>query len=292
VPAANVRSWDRVGYEWLRMQPAGAALELPISQQDDFHPYTLTYQLETLRHRHPIVNGYSGWKSMLQELLAGAASPFSESTLVGSALGGLRAIGVRYVLLHEELFPSEADAARLADAIRAAPTRIAEEQRFGRTLIWRLQGSKARSAGGDLKRVDPASLTIDASQQQGRLPLLLDGDRDTRWISGDPQIGGEWLQVRLARVIDVARVQLGTAQRSLGDYPRRLKIESTDDAGQVRVVFDDVIVDRLIEGMAVDERYPIVNIDLPPNRTVMLSISQTGHASTWWALHELIVWER
>jgi hypothetical protein len=292
VPAANVRSWDRVGYEWLRMQPGGAALELPISQQDDFHPYTLTYQLETLRHRHPIVNGYSGWRSMLQELLGGTMSPLRELASIGSTLEGLHAIGVRYVLLHEELFPSASDAASLGEAIRARRAHIAEEQKFGQTWIWRLQGSAPPSDSGNLERVDPRTLTIDASQQQGRLPLLVDGDRDTRWVSGDPQSGGEWLEVRLSRATDVARVQLATADRSLGDYPRHVKIESIDEAGHARVVFDDGIIDRLIEAMARDERYPIVDIDLPSNRTMRLKISQTAQARTWWALHELIVWQR
>jgi hypothetical protein len=292
VPAANVRSWDRVGYEWLRMQPGGAALELPIAQQDDFHPYTLTYQLETLRHRHPIVNGYSGWRSMLQELLGGTTSPLREPASIGSTLEGLHAIGVRYVLLHEELFPSASDVASLVEAIRARRAHIAEEQKFGRTWIWRLQGSAPPSGSGNLKRVDPRTLTIDASQQQGRLPLLVDGDRDTRWVSGDPQSGGEWLEVRLSGATDVARVQLATAQRSLGDYPRRLRIDSMDEAGRARIVFDDVIVDRLIEALARDERYPIVDIDVPSNRTMRLKISQTAQARTWWAVHELIVWQR
>ena len=292
VPAANVKSWDRVAYEWLQAQPAGAAIELPITQQDDFHPFTLTYQLEALRHGHPIVNGYSGWKSMLQELLGGAASPLRDPSLIGRTLEGLQAIGVRYVLLHEGTFPAQGDAVVLVDAIHSTRAQIAEEQRFGRTWAWRLRGASPVSDDGRLSRIDPSVVSLDASQQQGRLPLLVDGDRDTRWISGDPQSGGEWLAVHLSRPIDVGRVQLATAERSLGDYPRRLKIESIDEAAHTRVLFDDAIVDRLIEAMAIDERYPVMNIDLPPNRTATLRIAQTGHAVSWWAVHELGIWER
>jgi hypothetical protein len=292
VPAANVKSWDRVAYEWLRAQPAGAALELPITQQDDFHPFTLTYQLEALRHGHPIVNGYSGWKSMLQELLGGAASPLGDPALIGSTLEGLQTIGVRYVLLHEEMYSAQVDAASLVDAIQAARAQIAEEQRFGRTWVWRLRNSTPASDDGRLSRVDPRVVALDASQQQGRLPLLVDGDRDTRWISGDPQSGGEWLAVRLSRPIDVGRVELATAERSLGDYPRRLKIEAIDESGRARALFDDAIVNRLIEAMAVDERYPVMKIDLPQNRTTTLRIAQTGQGPSWWAVHELILWQR
>jgi hypothetical protein len=292
VPGANVKSWDRVAYEWLRAQPDGAAIELPITQQDDFHPFTSTYQLEALRHGHPIVNGYSGWKSMLQELLGGTASPLRDPALMASTLEGLQAIGVQFVLLHEEAFPSQGDAAALLDAIHTARAQIAGEQRFGQTWVWRLRGTAPVTDVGRLSRVDPRALTLDASQQKGRLPLVVDGDRDTRWVSGDPQSGGEWLALRLSRAIDLGRIQLATAQRSLFDYPRRLTIESIDDAGHARVLFDDPIVDRLIEAMAIDERYPVMNVDLPPNRTRALRIAQTGRAPQWWAVHELTVWQR
>jgi hypothetical protein len=40
---------------------------------------TLTYQYATLTHGHPIVNGYSGYGSPLQEFLGGAASPLKRS---------------------------------------------------------------------------------------------------------------------------------------------------------------------------------------------------------------------
>src|SRR5581483_11909436 len=85
VPFAFERSWDRVTYEWLRTSPPGATLELNITQQDDFHPYTTTYQLESLRHRHPIVNGYSGFKSQLQEWLGGPASAVRKRSARGNA---------------------------------------------------------------------------------------------------------------------------------------------------------------------------------------------------------------
>jgi hypothetical protein len=90
--AWNDKSWDRVAYEWLRESPPGAAIELNITQQDDFHLFTMIYQFNTLWHRHPIVNGYSGWKSMLQELLGAPSSPLRDPGQVAQTLRGLRAI--------------------------------------------------------------------------------------------------------------------------------------------------------------------------------------------------------
>jgi hypothetical protein len=94
------RRLDRGAYEWLRNSPPGAAVELQIAQQNDFHPFTLIYQFNTLLHRHPIVNGYTGWPSVLQEFLGGPAAPFREPGSVPDTLKALRTIGVRYVLLH------------------------------------------------------------------------------------------------------------------------------------------------------------------------------------------------
>jgi hypothetical protein len=90
----------------------------------------------------------------------------------------------------------------------------------------------------------------------------------------------------------VGRVQIASSPRGQNDYPRRLTIESIDRLGAARTIFDDGIVDRLIEGLAVDERHAPVIIDMPDNMTSTLRIRQTGHGPSWWSIHELTVWER
>src|SRR5581483_6621507 len=76
---------DRTAYEWLRSEPPGAALELRIVTHLDLQPFTLYYQFSTLFHHHPIVNGYTGWSSPLQEFLGGAANPSQEPGRVAEA---------------------------------------------------------------------------------------------------------------------------------------------------------------------------------------------------------------
>ncbi len=71
-----------------------------------------------------------------------------------------------------------------------------------------------------------------------------------------------------------------------------LAIESLDRMGGARTLFDDGIVDRLVEALAVDERRAPVTIDVPENLTSTLRIRQTGHGAAWWSIHELTVWER
>ncbi|HET9763505.1 MAG TPA: hypothetical protein VFR50_08320, partial [Casimicrobiaceae bacterium] len=238
VPLADAKSWNRVAYDWLRTGPAGAALELNITEQDDFHPFTTMYQLEAVRHRHPIVNGYSGWKSLLQEWLGGPESPLKSRAQLADALRGLRAIGVRYVLLHDETFATPADAARMAGDIREARDQIAEEHRFGSTWAWRLAdaGAAHRNADGRVEASGRSAPDLegprlqpdhaDASLQRSRAEFLIDGDLDTRWLSGSPQAGDEWIELYLGEPADVARVEIVTAARSLYDYPRHIAVES------------------------------------------------------------------
>ncbi len=287
------RSWDAVAYRWLRDSPPGALLELDITQQDDFHPFTTVYQLQTLVHRHPIVNGYSGLKSTLQELLGHSASPLREADQAAAALEGLRAIGVRYVMLHPSTYANPAEADRAIATMRDARAETEDERRFGDVWAWRLRPPDARQQGSrTLRPIDRSSFHVRASHHDDRAGLALDGDPDTRWMTQAPQNGDEWIELTAAAPLDVARIAIETAPRSVTDYPRRLRVESRDDQGETRVLFDGVVADRLIEALAADEFHVPIEIDLPPNRTVTLTLRQTARGPAWWSIHELRLWQR
>ena len=89
--------------EWIRSGPPGGVLELPIVGPA-FEPFTLAYQYNTLLHGHPIVNGYSGYGYGLQDFLGGPGSPLADPDALPGLLDGLRAIGVRYIVLHQPLY--------------------------------------------------------------------------------------------------------------------------------------------------------------------------------------------
>jgi len=293
-PNPKEKSWDAVAYDWLRASPPGAVIELNVTQLDDVRPFTIAYQFQALTHRHPIVNGYGGWKSTLQELFGSYASPLREPGLAADALRGLRAIGVRYVLVHAATFPKPDEPARAVAEIRAAIAQVAEEREWPGVWAWRLKDLQPAQPAVDdgLMAIAPGTLELHASGHEERLPLLFDGDIDTRWISGDPQDGGEWIEIRFPREVDLARVRFETAPRSVTDYPRRLVIDSADKGGAARTLFEGGVTDRLIASLAIDELHAPVTIDLPSNRTATLRIGQAGRGTTWWAIHELRLWER
>ena len=287
------RSWDTVAYNWLSKSPPGGVLELNITQMDDFHPFTSIYQLNTLDHGHPIVNGYAGWKSNLQELLGGTASPLREPGHVADVVRGLRRIGVRYVLLHERTFTDPDAARRLVADLRASADQIAEEHQWPDVWTWRLRDiDPVIPAAADLTIMDPRAFEMRGSHEERRLPMLFDGDLDTRWMTSTRQAGTEWIEIRLSRPADVGRLGLVGAARTLLDYPRHLRIDAAGPEGASRVLFDDSIVDRYVEAVAIDDRRPAIKVDLPGNRTTTLRIAQTGRGIGWWSIHELKIWER
>ena len=140
---AHGRPGDRAAYRWLAQQPRGAAIELPIPEWA-IDP-TLTYQYATLFHGHPIVNGYSGYGSSLQEFLGGAASPLNELEHMSEALEALRAVGVQYVLIHPGDYAEPAAGVDTVAAIRAQPKLATEAFRSEAVTAFRLQTPPRRA---------------------------------------------------------------------------------------------------------------------------------------------------
>jgi len=291
VPGWSDNNWDRVAYAWLRDSPPGGVLELDINELNSFQTATTMFQLNALRHRHPIVNGYSGWSTQLQELLGVRESPLREPGGLPQVLRGLRRAGVRYVLVHEATFVDKAMPQRLAAEMQAAADQIAEAHEWPGTWAWRLKDlDPSPPVPAGLTLLDPRTFDSHASEQSTRLGLIFDGNLDTRWMTGARQAGTEWVEIRLPRPTDVRRLEIVGAGRTLLDYPRHLTVDSVDSGGAIRTLFDDSVIDRYVESVAFHDQHPSIAIDLTPNDTSMLRIAQTGHGGSWWSIHELKMW--
>ena len=290
------RPADRSAYRWLAQQPPGAAIELPILAWS-IAP-TLTYQYATLSHGHPIMNGYSGYGSPLQEFLGGAASPLNDLDRIGDALGLLRAVGVRYVLVHPRDYADASLGAGTVAAIRARSNFASEEFRSEDVVAFQLRGAEApveASApdGPADTRLRPADFHADASDAAQRLPLAFDDNGDTRWLSGRRQTGDEWISLQFDRPRDVSRIELQTAPRSFGDYPRELLVESTGEDGTMSVLYRGPMLVPFGRALATGRPLPALVVNLPSHRTRTLTIRQTGRTRSWfWSVHELGIFVR
>jgi hypothetical protein len=278
---------------WLRHSPPGGVLELPIAGPR-FQPFTTRYQFNTLFHGHPIVNGYTGTGYGLQDFLGSPTSPVARVTDVPAALGGLRAIGVRYVVLHA------AEYARwtgwknepLISAIDAEDGQVRARARFGDTFAWQLTDApppEARPLGR--LRLASATVSASASHNSGQARLAFDDRVETKWTTAEPQHGDEWFEFGLPDVTDVSTLVFRTDRTGHSERPQHLVVESMADGGARRTLFDGSLVPSMIAAFA--GLVPETAIGLPPNRSRALRLRQTGRGGrVSWSIHEVQIYAR
>ena len=197
------------------------------------------------------------------------------------------------MLLHEATFVEPEIARRIVVELQAAGDQIAEAHEWPGTWAWRLKDiDPPPPRPADLTLLDPKLFEVRASHAPSRLPLIFDGDVDTRWMTSDRQAGTEWVEVRLPRPADVRRLRIVGGGRSILDYPQRLRIDSTDPMGVSQSLLDSGVVEQYVESVAFNDLHPSIALDLPRNQTVVLRIQQTGRGANWWSIYELKLWER
>jgi hypothetical protein len=127
-------------YRWLATQrPGSPTLELPITMQGlGPEPYEAAgYVYVSAFHWQPLFNGYSGYAPSI----AGEVQRLAHELPSPKAVDSLRALGLRYVVLHTGKMPPNA----LQDwQSRANSAGLIEAERFGSTVIYQL----TRPVGG------------------------------------------------------------------------------------------------------------------------------------------------
>jgi hypothetical protein len=144
-----------------------------------------------------------------------------------------------------------------------------------------------------LRAMPAAALRLTASHRPDRLALAIDGDPHSRWTTGQPQRGDEWVAVEFDRPRDVARLDFRFSARSVRDYPRRLEIRSGGSGEPERTLYTGSILAVLGGGWVRSPDEPLATLDLPPHRGTRLELRQVGRSASWyWSIDEFVVWER
>lgn len=286
VATTRALSLSDEAYRWLAAQPAGAVLELPAGEPRE----TVRYLAGTLVHRHPLVNGYSGWGSALQDLFAGP--PSLEPSLAEALLEAAAAAGVRYVLVHEHLYADRAFGARLASALRQASPALV---RASRTIDFTTAIELSDPPPAPAPPADPPlpidGCALSASHRPDTVGRAVDGDRESRWLSGPAQSGDEWIAVHCAHTQILTSVELLFAHRSLANYPRRLVIERSTDGVTFEAIQEGSPLALLARSLADDGRAPAARIAVQPVEFKAIRLRQVGRAErpSFWAVDELIL---
>jgi hypothetical protein len=144
-----------------------------------------------------------------------------------------------------------------------------------------------------LRAILPHEFAARASRFEERLPLAFDRDPETRWVSGDRQTGQERVELRFARRRKLARLRLEISPRSLGDYPRGLRIESSEDGIRFgTVLYEDAVLPALLVSLTRSDWPVKVDLDLPWHHSLAIRVRQIGATHVWyWAIDEMSVWE-
>jgi hypothetical protein len=287
VPSAQMAA-DTAAYEWLATQPPGPMLELPLGDPDP----AVRYQLRTLLHGNRIVNGYSGYGSALQDFLRGP--PSTEGGDAGDQLMMFRALGLRYLVIHGQLYESPEIARRLVDDMRAQAGHVLRITTRGFVSIVELRPGGGRTlpppAGTEIPR---DALTLSASHNPTALPFAVDGQAATRWLSGAQQDGTEWIRIAFDRVRRPSFLRIVMDRRSFGDYPRRLEIEASADGRTFVRLFAGSVLTPFALSLVGPPVSPRIDLPLPPADAAEIRIRQTGRAvrNWYWSVHEVRLWE-
>ncbi|MDP7294629.1 MAG: discoidin domain-containing protein [Vicinamibacterales bacterium] len=291
-PTAN--DDELAAYAWLRESPPGGIVNLPFLNAH-LSARPVQDQFFALRHGHPIVNGYSGYRSLLAAFLSEPGSPLQTLANAASTVQALRQLGVRHIVVHAAAYPDLARANAAVAAIANVPAQVEQRRAFGSTVVFRLTrwNRPPPDPPAALRAVSQERFRPTSSRAPYRLPLAFDGDPDTRWLTARRQTGDEWIQLEFDAPRNVGLVRLAMARRSLGDYPRRLRIESSSDGTTFQTLFQGIPLAQFLRGLVRNRVYPTIDIALPSNRTRLLRIRQIGRTrSFYWSVHELGVFER
>jgi hypothetical protein len=108
-------------------------------------------------------------------------------------------------------------------------------------------------------------------------------------LTGVPQHGGEWLEVRCPVTRVLTSVELQTHRRSYADYPRRLAIDVAADGVSFVPLWEGGVVAELAASVARGDRPTAIRIAVPPAPFLALRLRQTGQTprNWFWAIDEL-----
>jgi hypothetical protein len=274
-------------YEWLATAPPGAVLELPVGRMDyDYRAFRAEYA--TLIHGHPVVNGWTGYTTPLQQFLGGFASPLRDVEQFDSAIAFLRGLGVRYVVMRPDDFDDAALANQLASAIAARADAFREAERWGSIKVYELLpvDSPADTTAG-------AQMTMagaEASHRLDALPAAFDGHVDTRWTTSQVQSGDEWVRVRWPSPQTPAQAVFRVNPATLSDYPRRLEVDA-ERAGSITPVFRGSYMHAFGDAIRRAPEDIRVRLRLTPTTADALRFRQTGRSAGpwWWSIDDLTI---
>jgi hypothetical protein len=140
----------------------------------------------------------------------------------------------------------------------------------------------AAAPAADLPRVPRSSIRIESFCSDSLLAAYaVDEFPGSRWHSGAPQSGREWLRIDFPGEGELSRVEL-YVEGNVTDYPRELEVSASLDGTNFRTA-------RRVAGTS-----PVTTVAFdPPLRCRAIRLEQKGsHPVFFWAVNDLRFWGR
>lgn len=298
---------------WLRVEPFGAVVALPIEDEGFLAEVEAAYA--TYRHRAPLSDATGPFWSRLYEFLSDSPALFDDPEELNSLVDGLRSVGVRRLELNQERGHDNSRVLAMVNALRAGGQTTGETG-HGDAITFDLAESGQRPAGAPLRQIFAGSFVATSSFDTEGLSRAFDGVDSTYWSTNGPQTGNEWIRIEFDRPVNVACVRLlfnadnpgrdpepplspnGERRPSHQNVfkhafrPRALVIDAgTQGNGEPAARFNPL--GALVGGLLRDPERPMMDFWLTPDPRRVLVLRQTGRSATdSWKVSELTVWER
>jgi len=252
---------------------AGGVLELPLLEP----PGDVAAAYRGVLHRHPVVNGYSGYEPSYHAVLRLALR-----RRAGEPLAVLASHGVRHVVVFHDQDPG----GRWRQLVGSFPG-VREVRRSENQTLYSLPAATGPACPPERVRVPVASVEADLNPEDVR--RMLDGDSLTRWSTGRPQEPGEGITVDLGGVRDVTEVELALGPY-FTDFPRELRVEGSLERQGWLPLWQGRAGGRAVEGVLEELRSMPLRCCFPPVGVRYLRLRQTGNDPTYyWTVAELRV---
>lgn len=272
-------------YRWLARQEGDfAVLELPMDEDLEFDR-----MLYSTLHRKQLVNGTSGYPSPTYTELKRRSGGLPSRALANDA----RALGVRWVIVHRELYG--ADRGAIDDRLTTLSDLLEPVAEFGPTVVLEERGGPWLTRPEVLEGLVPApepgarlsrdGWSADAGVNGNLAGLAIDGIAATRWYSG-PQRPGSHFSVDLGKPVRFDTIRT-TVHPFPHDYPHGWRLEVSDDGIQWSPIAREPAAAPPITDF-IDPRSHPFEITFPEVQSRYLRIVQTGvDEQHVWSIYEL-----
>ena len=247
-------------------------VELPI---DDVFTDTAT-MLRATEHRHPLINGFSGYApAHYGQLRQGviARDP--------AVLGALQTFGSFVAVVDRSRDPEE----ELSRFVRDLP---GARWLFRSPLGQAYQLPAATRPPRDEHAPRLPIAYVDANVNYRALARMLDEDVTSRWVTDKPMQNGDQVIVVLPQPAELTRFEMDLGESNL-DYPRRLRIDLAEEGQKPVTVWEGATAGAALLGALADRVRTPVAIDLPPG-TVGRRFTLTNlqdHEIFYWSIAEI-----